>query len=38
MMKKAKIQIGIRDQELGTRIEERMEYVHGNYSDIKNVL
>lgn len=34
MLKKAKVQIGTRDKELGTRIE----YVHGNYSDIKNVL
>jgi len=34
MLKKAKLQIGMRNEELGTRVE----YVHGNYSDIKNVL
>jgi 16S rRNA (cytosine1402-N4)-methyltransferase len=34
MMDKAKIQIGTRDEELGTRIE----YVHGNYADIVSVL
>jgi len=38
MMKKAKERIGTRDQEQGTRIGEKIEYVHGNYSDIKNVL
>jgi 16S rRNA (cytosine1402-N4)-methyltransferase len=34
MMKKAKLQIENRDEGLGMRVE----YVHGNYSDIKNVL
>jgi len=38
MIEKAKLQIGTRDKEQGTRNVERMEYTHGNYSDIKNVL
>lgn len=38
MIKKAKERIGTRDQEQGTRIDERIEYIHGNYSDIQNVL
>lgn len=38
MMKKAKERIEMRDKEQGTTMVNRIEYVHGNYSDIKNIL
>lgn len=38
MMKKAKLIIGTRDKEQGTRAEERIEFVRGNYADIVSVL
>ena len=38
MMNKAKERIETRDKEQGTKDFDRIEYVHGNYSDIKNVL
>ena len=38
MMNKAKWLIGTRDEEQGTSIWKRIEYVHGNYADIVAVL
>lgn len=38
MMEKAKLTIGTRDKEQGTKIGEKIEYVRGNYVDIVSVL